>query len=195
MHNRTKSQRGEPIERFHPFAGALAVLVPGVGHVALGEVKRGLLIGLGVLGLFVGGLFIGGIDVVDSKEDRIWFMGQILVGPIAYGVDRVHQSRFKGVDPVTGVRRSLYPDEWRNPSTGRIEPAGPGQGPPNVKSLGRMNEMGTLYCAIAGMLNLIAILDAFMHRPGGGLHPGGSGRGDGKRAARPEPARSAESAT
>ena len=28
------------------------------------------------------------------------------------------------------------------------------------KSLGHVNEMGTLYCALAGLMNLVAILDA-----------------------------------
>jgi hypothetical protein len=129
-------------------------------------------------------MLIGGIDVIDSHEDRIWFFGQALVGPIAFGVDRLHQYHFKGIDPDTGARRSVNPDEWRDPKTGRIQPAGPGQGPPNIKSLGKMNELGTLYCAIAGMLNLIAILDAFMHRPGGGLNPG-----DAKKTGRQQPRR------
>jgi hypothetical protein len=37
-------------------------------------------------------------------------------------------------------------------------------GPPNSKSLAKMNEIGTLYSTIGGMLNLIAILDAAFHR-------------------------------
>jgi hypothetical protein len=58
--------------------------------------------------------------------------------------------------------RSANPDEIRNPD-GTPSPAGPGQLPPNSKSLGRMNELGTLFSTIAGMLNLIVIIDASMH--------------------------------
>lgn len=130
-------------------AGILAFVFPGAGHVVLGERKRGVLVACGVLGLFFGGLFIGGIDVVDSREDPLWFAGQALVGPVALGVNHVHQTSFKMNDPQRKVLRSRNPDE----------------SPRNVKSLGRMNEIGTLYATLAGMMNLIAILDALFHRP------------------------------
>lgn len=41
-------------------------------------------------------------------------------------------------------------------------PAGEGEGPPNRKSLAKVNEIGTLYVLCAGMMNLIAILDALV---------------------------------
>lgn len=151
-------------ERFEPAAAILAVLLPGAGHIYLGEVKRGVLIALGVLGLFFGGVLIGGIDVIDSREDRIWFFGQALVGPVAFGVDYLHQARFKVVDPVSGLPRSAGPSETRDPATARATPAGPGELPPASKSIARMNELGTLYATLAGMLNLIAIIDAGLHR-------------------------------
>ena len=47
-----------------------------------------------------------------------------------------------------------------------IRPAGPGDPPPpNMRSLARINEIGTLYGILAGMLNLILIFDAFLPRP------------------------------
>jgi hypothetical protein len=164
--------------------------------MATGQVKRGLLIALGILGLFFGGLFIGGIDVVDSDEDRVWFFGEALVGPIAFGVDAAHQNLFKAYDEqaARGVRstadlaaltrRSAYPTETRttirvdnllDSSNGnrtmvsRTVPvfvqAGPGQGPPNKKSIGKVNELGTLFATIAGMMNLIALIDAAFPSP------------------------------
>lgn len=41
-----------------------------------------------------------------------------------------------------------------------FEKAGPGQLPPNITSLGRVNELGTLFCTVAGFMNLICIIDA-----------------------------------
>lgn len=41
-------------------------------------------------------------------------------------------------------------------------PAGEGEGPPNRKSVAKVNEIGTLYALCAGMMNLIAILDALI---------------------------------
>jgi hypothetical protein len=160
-----------PPERFEPAAAALAILFPGAGQMFLGEYRRGIMVSVGVLGLFFGGMLIGGIDVVDKEEDFVWFLGQSLVGPVAFGVDWVHQNEFKVADTRyapdgRGGRRqqpylrTAHPDEGRDPATGRPVPGGK---PPNTKSLGRMNEIGTLYGAIAGMLNLIAILDALFH--------------------------------
>jgi hypothetical protein len=34
----TASQQAE---RFHPIAGVLAIILPGAGHIVIGEVKRG----------------------------------------------------------------------------------------------------------------------------------------------------------
>ena len=170
-----------------PFAGALAILLPGLGHWYLGYSRRGRLIAAGVLGMFASGIFIGGIDVVDRREDFPWFLGQALVGPVAFGVDWVHQNHFKVNVPATGPR-SAFPNEYRDPATGApiitvLDPAtnlptvrvstGPGPAdvrviqpawPPNIKSLSRMNELGTLFCTIAGMMNLICILDAAFSR-------------------------------
>lgn len=154
-------------ENFDPIALILACILPGLGHWYLGEKKRAVLIASGVLGLFFGGMLIGGIDVVDRQEDPIWFIGEALVGPLAFGVDYVHQNHFKvrvkdPVGPGT-ILRSALPGEIRKPD-GTPGPAGPGQNPPNTKSLGRMNELGTLFATIAGMLNLIVVIDAAVHR-------------------------------
>ncbi len=130
-------------DRFQPVALVLALLLPGAGHASLGEVKRGICIGAGVLGLFLGGMLIGGIDAVDRKEDFWWFTAQAGVGPVAFGVDALHQS-LKVKDELTGQMRSPYPDE-----NGAY-----------TKSLGKINEIGALYCALAGLMNIIAVIDA-----------------------------------
>lgn len=174
-------------------AAILAVLFPGAGQMFRGQLYRGVMACAGVMGLFLGGILIGGIDVVDSKEDRIWFVGQALVGPAAFGVDTLHQNRFKAwaqVSTVTGrptwEKRSGYPTETRewSDANNRYEwqPGAPAQdgaptaGPPNTKSIAKMNELGTLYATIAGMLNFIIILDALMPSMRGGSSSNGSSR-------------------
>lgn len=145
-----------------------ACVLPGLGHVLGGERVRGACVGAGILGLFFGGMLIGGIDAVDSREDRIWFLGQALVGPVAFGVDYLHQNHFKVIDPATRQLRSAYPTEGRDSKTGLAIPGGT---PPNVKSVGKMNELGTLFATVAGMLNVIAVIDAgfpVRSRSGGG---------------------------
>jgi hypothetical protein len=172
------------------FAALIAgALLPGLGHVVAGERLRGLLVGVGVLGLFFGGMLVGGIDTVDSKDNRVWFFGQALVGPTAFGVDWVHQNKYKAYDKnqVMGIstkaelaslrKRSANPNERfedvtvsTNQGTMRVQvfaPAPAGQAaPPNRTSVGKVNELGTLFSTIAGMLNLIALIDAgFPGRP------------------------------
>ena len=180
---------------FHPLAAVLGWLVPGAGHAYVGERRRGVLIAVGVLGMFVSGLLIGGIDVVDKREDFVWFIGQSLVGPVAFGTDYVHQHHIKVRDARSGMLRSAHPYEIRHPNTGeavivrdpatgasrsfvdprtgQVRQATASDRPPNTKSLGRVNELGTLFCTLAGMLNLIAIIDASTRRgrrsAGGGL--------------------------
>lgn len=131
-----------------PVAGVLAFLFPGLGHAFLGEPKRAVLIAVGVLSLFFGGMLIGGIDVVDRREDFWWFAGQAGVGPVAFGVDWVHQNRFKVQEPGGAVRSPL-----------------PGEEPGKITSLAKVNEIGALYAALAGLLNVIAIIDASWHAP------------------------------
>jgi hypothetical protein len=146
-----------PEAPFRPISLLGALILPGLGHVLGGDPLRGACVALGVLGLFFGGILVGGIDVIDSREDRVWFYGQALVGPIAFGADYLHQSRLKVIDPQTGRLRTAYPNEGRNPRTRMAEPGGT---PPNTKSVAKMNELGTLAATLAGFLNLIAIIDA-----------------------------------
>jgi hypothetical protein len=180
----------EPIQ---PLAAVLAFAFPGAGHFFLGYRARGLRIAAGVLLLFLTGLLIGGIDAIDRRENGLWFYfyGQMWNGPLAFGVDYAHQHHFKVTDATIGVR-SATPHEFRNPDTGapvkiEIDPAtgrptaaySPGLNPtaktvvspaypPKVRSLGRLSELGTLFIAIAGMLNLVCIIDAaFKHSASG----------------------------
>ncbi len=152
---------------FQPIAGLLAAALPGAGHVYLGQARRGIYAGVGILGMFFGGILVGGIDVIDRREDPVWFIGQAFVGPLAFGVDYVHQTRFKvkALEPVRmpgttvsrEVIRSAGPNEGRDPRTGAAVSGGT---PPARKSIGKVNELGTLFATIAGMINAIVIIDA-----------------------------------
>lgn len=121
--------------RFTPFAALLAWIWPGLGHLRLGQRRRGMLIMFGVLFLFLGGVLIGGVDVVDRRHDPLWFVAQALCGPIAFGADLANQRLLS--DPQVRLQR---------------------------KSLSHINEFGTLFAALAGLMNLVVILDA-LHRP------------------------------
>jgi hypothetical protein len=147
----------QPRAAFSPSAAVLAWLWPGLGHISLGERTRGLLIMFGVLFLFTGGLLIGGLDCVDRKHDKLWFLAQSFCGPIAFAADLANQQLVQKV-----------PDNWAVGSEARQRID---QGDPTVLhelsriGLGRVNEMGTLFIALAGLMNVVVILDALYFMP------------------------------
>ncbi|MHC4947160.1 MAG: DUF6677 family protein [Planctomycetota bacterium] len=124
--------------QLNPGAALLAFAWPGLGHVSLGHRRRGLLIMFGVLLLFLGGVLIGGVDSVDRREDKLWFLAQAACGPVAFATDFINQSYVKQLPEETRLRTT---------------------------SLGRVNEMGTLFSALAGLMNLVVILDALNSAP------------------------------
>jgi hypothetical protein len=120
-----------------------------------------------------------------TDGDPIWFLGQMFCGPIAFGVDYYHQTQLKVIDN-SGMLRTAWPNEIRNPktgapiqvrdddnkaamqftdpATGQVRFSTPADRPPYVKPLARVAEIGTLSCTLAGMLNLIAIIDCAFNR-------------------------------
>ena len=124
----------------YPLAAVAAWLLPGLAHWLMGERKRGLAVGAAILGLFLAGLLVGGIDVVDRRRNTLWYVGQALVGPMGVVAGEAH----------------VYLDDHAPPQMD-----GPGRPEAGyTRSIGRVNELGTLYCTLAGVLNLFAILDA-----------------------------------
>jgi len=133
-----------------PGAAVLAWLWPGAGHMALGERKRGLYIMAGVLLLFVSGLLIGGVNVVDRRDDRLWFIAQVFCGPVTLAADFTNQRFVKAPLQREIARQTPQlpdPEHWRS------------------VGLAHVNEIGKLYCALAGLMNLVAILDALHFTP------------------------------
>lgn len=171
----------EPARRKHippPLVALAAWIVPGLGYLLIRQWARGLTIGLTILLLFVFGIFVGGIRVVDvpgytnlgsrimldrdgnrvegyraadaswalrayplrTVLEKPWFVGQVLAGSICIVAAKISIDVAK---PVTsGSVVSIAPT-----------------------SHARSWEIGTLYTAVAGMLNLMAIIDA-AHRAG-----------------------------
>ena len=158
-----------------PLVAAAGWALPGLGYVLIGQKGRGIAIGITIVILFILGLLIGGVRVVDvpgyddqgrrvvldSRGNRIdrtsrpdlsgdwaltarpfaeiankpWFVGQILAGPIC----------------LIAAHYSLD----------IAQPAGPNSMTSAVpRTHSRIAEIGTLYTAIAGMLNLLAIIDS-----------------------------------
>ena len=130
-----------------PLVALAGWLLPGSGYWLIGQKTRGLTIGVTIIILFLLGILIAGIRVVEAPNmsgpgsmisrvlQRPWFLGQALTGPI--GLASAYASDVLAESP-------------------RYK---------NVQSKARLAEIGTLYTAVAGMLNLLAIIDS-AHRAG-----------------------------
>jgi len=152
------SDEHPPPREFRPLPLLLAWLWPGLGHVALGERARGYRIMAGVLLLVGSGMLMGGIDSVDRREDTLWFLPQAACGPLAFGIDFANSSLLKA-----GRVGTLHPAPETTPggaSTKMIS---------SRRGLAHPNEFGTLFIALAGLLNLVVILDAGFRRPREGM--------------------------
>ena len=167
-----------------PLVALATWLLPGAGYWLIGQRSRALTIGTTIVTLFWLGLFVGGVRVlevpgydeeglpirVNRHGERLrpenqssyargtwvlwtrpgselrakpWTVPQVLVGPVV------------AAGWACSVWASRDPDGYSGPR----EAAG-------VVSHGRVNEIGLLYTAVAGMLNLLAIIDS-AHRAAG----------------------------
>ncbi|MFG0247889.1 MAG: DUF6677 family protein [Phycisphaeraceae bacterium JB051] len=149
----TKSQAGQTSEKnlapqpgMVPIYLGLTWLCPGLGHVLMGDVRRGLILGITIWSLFLSGLLIGGVGVVDSKLNRAWFLGQLSNGPAV--ILSVVREKTMMANPNAKVGSDGYLGTPDVPND--YEP-----------SFGRPNEIGILYTALAGLLNLFIFYDVF----------------------------------
>ena len=166
---------------------AVSWLVPGAGYWLIGQRARALTVGISIIVLFVAGLLIGGVRLIevpgygDHGEELIVSQRDSRYGDNQALVEQVTEQKLIPSDarPVGWVMRVHPLDEIRNKpwyigeilagpldliaSWGSIRASQPG---PNsqpflgFRSHGRNNELGVLYTAVAGMLNLLAIIDA-----------------------------------
>ena len=136
-----------------PWLVAIAAwAMPGLGHVLIGQAWRGIAVGAAVLGLFIGGLLIGGVRVVDppgyqdgrrlETRDGSWVLLSRPVGSMVSRPWFVAQVLNGPVAIAAGA--------------GNVAAARAGYAKPTA----RLADIGTLYCAAAGMMNLIAVMDA-----------------------------------
>jgi hypothetical protein len=159
-------------------AAFLAWLVPGLGHIYQGRTGKGVLFFVCIVGTFVYGLTIGQGRVVYastadvfSREflERWQFICQIGVGLPALPA-LVQRER------IRGQKEPLVADWFMRPPYKMAPPGSDGftsiDGAKNVVKhpdelakwnydLGDLFELGTVFTVIAGLLNILAIYDAY----------------------------------
>ena len=134
-------------------------LVPGLGYLLIGQKTRAVISGSVILATFLAGLLIGGIRVIDipgydpagqpkmlrtsrTTDDTVWALKYDFKGEVLNKPWYIAQTL---VGPVNIVAT------W-----GSMKAADAG----HRMSTARVFDIGTLYTAVAGMLNLLVILDA-----------------------------------
>jgi hypothetical protein len=148
-------------------AGFLAWLVPGAGHVYQGRIAKGILFFVCILGTFFSGLYLGDGRVVyasmRSNDRRLPFLCQIGVGlPALPALVQAHRVR-QGRQPLWGG--FMAPPSL---SGHVISPDTSGNEVRHADELAKWHydlhsffELGTVYTMIAGLLNVLAMYDAW----------------------------------
>ena len=117
-----------------PAAGLLAWLVPGAGHLFIGERTRGLVFLIVITLTFWTGIAVGSVQGTVAPHSRsLWFAAQLGSGGNALAGYMLH----KVVDPESAAsNRSTAKGNWLSA------------------------EVGVHYTGVAGLLNLLIIIDA-----------------------------------
>jgi len=115
--------------------GGLAWLVPGAGHYALGEKKRGVLIFVALFLTFMTGLYVGSIGVVDPVNAKPWYVAQVMNTPAVF---------LLGSQVASAYHAAM---QSHRPESAYLV-------------YGRAGEIGQIYTSIAGLLNLLCIVNA-----------------------------------
>jgi hypothetical protein len=124
----------EPIMPPPPLVALVGWLIPGAGYWLIGQRARAITVGVTIVALFVLGLLIGGIRVVEA--------------PTGASPQKILQKAWFIPQALTGpiaVATHMAAEKWV---------------PEKVVSTARVNEIGTLYTAVAGLLNLMVVMDA-----------------------------------
>ncbi len=118
-----------------PIAGLLTWLLPGLGHLYIGERVRGIIFIVAITCTFWTGVAIGGVkNTIDPDGRTAWFAGQICAG--GHTLVALTISRFVADPPESEPYLRI------------------GYGP--------SEEISVVYTGICGMLNILIIFDVLV---------------------------------
>jgi hypothetical protein len=142
----------------HPYRAAfLAWLLPGLGHFYQGRTRKGWLYAICILGLYVVGFALGEGKIVywrwvnplhNPDKFCLYYIGQFFVGLPA--LPALIQGTIHYLSPDTVAPFWGFMAEPSQLVINGLQPR-----------LGKLVEIGTIYTTVAGLLNVLAIYDAF----------------------------------
>ena len=133
----------------------LAWMVPGLGHIYQGRTGKGVLYGVCILSLFLVGLAMGDWRIVywrwvsptaNTEAFCFNYLGQFWTGLAALPALIQGTLNWYGRPPTFG---GFMAEPLQNTINGLYP------------RLGKFVEIGTLYTTVAGLLNILAMYDAF----------------------------------
>lgn len=136
-------------------AAFLAWLVPGLGHFYQGRTGKGILYAVCILGLFVMGMIMGEGKIVywrwvnplnNPEKFCLYYLGQFFAGLPALPALIQGTLKHYGYDPILWGFMAEPAQNELNALQAR---------------LGKLVEIGSIYTCIAGLLNILAIYDAY----------------------------------
>ncbi len=117
-----------------PLAGLAGWILPGLGHIVAGHKQRGIIILVTITLTFWGGVAIGGVrNSVDPQRQKLWFMAQICSGSHALVAYTWGNAERDGLK-----KDELVSSQWRSV------------------------ELALVFTGVAGLLNVLAMMDALV---------------------------------
>ena len=170
----------EGVGPFGYLALVLAWAVPGLGHLVLGERARGIVFGLTIHLLFAAGLLLGGIKAINPPDQLIWTYTQFLAGwPMLIAnraettLDRKNIPDPAGMggyvsqfDLELRAYQNQRKDLLQNPEARQALAAKAFTENPLLTYHPKVQDVGAVYCGIAGMLNLLVMFDVLLRITG-----------------------------
>ncbi len=163
----------------------LAWVVPGLGHLLIGQKARGAIFLVTIHGLFGLGLLIGGIRVINPPDQAIWTYTQFLSGwPMILANRLEKNSRLElgdhtypdGTTEYKGQLQLLFESQRPAMIPGETEEQRLAreqartikfiQDHPSFANHPKIQDLGAVYCGIAGMLNLLVMFDVLLRITG-----------------------------
>jgi uncharacterized protein DUF6677 len=162
------SQRSRESSLPAPLIGVASWVVPGLGYWLIGQRSRALTVGITITILFVLGLLIAGVRSLevpgwgphgkavltdgrhsgDDLDEGQWVL-------TTHPLDEIRAKPWSIAQIMAGPLDLLF-SVW-SVQASQVNAAGY---PVGVRSHSHTNEIGVLYTAVAGMLNLLVIIDS-----------------------------------
>jgi len=124
----------------------LAWIIPGAGHIFLGRWVRGVVIFITIGATFWSGVALGGVLTVDHRNARWWFVAQMLTG--VHGIVGFYN------------QKQVYQTMPAVPNDAELDAMLQEKGIALADN--PTDSIARAYTGVAGMLNVLCIMDALL---------------------------------